>query len=124
MARKTASIARVAAVGLVAVTAAAFFASLGAGPARAEQAPGQVTINLLPGPKKTAFSHEAHAKQTPCKTCHHSGKNVSCAGPECHGAEARGEVPDLKAAFHKQCIPCHRTNKGPAKCAGADGCHD
>ena len=120
---RIASVVRIGSVGLIVACAAGLALSLDAATAEAEQGPAQVTINRLPGPKKVTFSHINHTKHAKCESCHHAGKQATCSGADCHGTKAQGEALGLKSAFHKQCIPCHRKNKAPSKCAGAEGCH-
>lgn len=62
------------------------------------------------------FSHRAHAQMSEmsggCVICHHyntSGPIQPCKN--CHQAERKREdisKPDLEAAYHRQCINCHR----------------
>lgn len=62
------------------------------------------------------FSHRIHssmsAMSTGCTDCHHyntTGPLLNCR--ECHSASRSREdvtVPDLKAAFHRQCMSCHK----------------
>lgn len=62
------------------------------------------------------FSHRLHSEMSEmsmgCSDCHHyntSGSVLNCK--ECHSKERYREdisVPDLKAAFHRQCISCHK----------------
>jgi hypothetical protein len=61
------------------------------------------------------FDHDAHAQMSEmsggCENCHHfippSSNHPACK--ECHLPEGRrGKVqPDLKAAYHRQCLDCH-----------------
>jgi len=67
-----------------------------------------------------------------CSTCHSpaakldAGFEVKIAGScaQCHKGESiKGplSIPDLKAAYHNQCMGCHKEyGSGPLKC---DGCH-
>ncbi len=69
------------------------------------------------GPVK--FSHEKHVKQykVACTECHHvykDGKNVWKEGDpvqkciECHSPKkVKGQL-DLKRAYHKNCMGCHK----------------
>jgi hypothetical protein len=47
-----------------------------------------------------------------CVTCHHrspAGETLAC--PACHSikpALKKDDVPSLKAAYHLQCMECHR----------------
>lgn len=62
------------------------------------------------------FSHKIHAQMSEmsvgCTGCHHyntSGPVLSCK--ECHENSRMREdvsVPDLKAAYHRQCLSCHK----------------
>ena len=64
------------------------------------------------------FSHEIHMETYECLTCHHDyqdGENVlseddldeekSAACAQCH---AEGASIELKKAYHRQCMGCHR----------------
>ena len=61
------------------------------------------------------FDHDAHAQMSEmsggCENCHHfippSSGHPACQ--ECHLPEGRrGKIhPDLKAAYHRQCLNCH-----------------
>ena len=87
------------------------------------------------------FPHGQHMENFDCLECHHlfqKGENVLDAGEleegspgvrcrDCHGrknfkfsedqdATRRG----LMQAYHKQCISCHRSQKGPRNC---NQCH-
>jgi hypothetical protein len=74
------------------------------------------------------FSHKAHAEMaemnTGCVTCHHynpPGKIVKCN--HCHIAErelSQINMPDLKAAYHRQCMDCHTSWEEETKC---ESCH-
>jgi hypothetical protein len=76
------------------------------------------------------FMHTRHAAAIQdCAVCHHArpadkaaGETVRCSA--CHQESFRTDHPErlgLKAAYHQQCIDCHRTEaKGPVDCAG---CH-
>ncbi|MCX6163383.1 MAG: cytochrome c3 family protein [Ignavibacteriae bacterium] len=62
------------------------------------------------------FSHRIHSQMsemsTGCGDCHHyntSGPVLNCR--ECHEKNRTREdvsVPDLKAAYHRQCLTCHK----------------
>jgi hypothetical protein len=82
-----------------------------------EQTPEMIVIDQLSkryGP--VYFLHKIHAQMSVmsggCENCHHhntSGPILGCNS--CHGASRKREdigVPDLKGAFHRQCIECHR----------------
>lgn len=74
------------------------------------------------------FSHRLHAEMSGmaggCKMCHHynpPGQVIGCS--DCHELiRKRSDVskPDLKGAYHRQCIDCHRswTNR-----VGCESCH-
>jgi hypothetical protein len=83
------------------------------------------------------FSHELHMEAFDCLECHHDyaeGENaldegeleegnpaIRCAS--CHGS---GSTPELRCAYHRQCMGCHRLMRikglatGPELCGG---CH-
>ncbi len=62
------------------------------------------------------FSHRVHAEMSGmssgCTNCHHyntTGPVLNCRN--CHEKDRRREdvsVPDLKAAYHRQCMTCHK----------------
>ena len=62
------------------------------------------------------FSHKIHAQMSEmshgCDGCHHyntTGPVLKCA--KCHPKDRKREelgVPDLEAAYHRQCMQCHR----------------
>ena len=70
------------------------------------------------------FSHKLHAQMSVmsggCETCHHyntTGPVLKCKS--CHQEERLREdvsVPDLEAAYHRQCITCHRQWSGSLDC--------
>ncbi|HOT46224.1 MAG TPA: cytochrome c3 family protein [Spirochaetota bacterium] len=62
------------------------------------------------------FSHRAHTDDygAKCIECHHAGKNVKCS--TCHLRHDRGNLINLKGAFHQQCLGCHRKTSGPKGC--------
>jgi hypothetical protein len=75
------------------------------------------------------FSHRTHAQMTEmsgrCYGCHHyndTSLNI-LACKSCHPAERQREnvnIPDLKGAYHRQCLDCHRQWSGTPDCAS---CH-
>lgn len=82
-----------------------------------EQTPAMIVIDQLSnryGP--VYFSHRIHAQMSTmsggCETCHHhntSGPILQCNS--CHDASRQREdisIPDLKGAYHRQCMDCHR----------------
>jgi len=74
------------------------------------------------------FSHNLHAQMSEmtggCLGCHHYntlGPILSCE--ECHSKDRKREdvrVPDLKAAYHQQCLGCHRQWSRQTECVS---CH-
>jgi hypothetical protein len=62
------------------------------------------------------FRHRAHTEDygAKCSECHHTGKNVKCSS--CHLRHDRGNIINLKGAFHQQCLGCHRKTSGPKGC--------
>jgi hypothetical protein len=76
------------------------------------------------------FMHSKHATVTKdCALCHHyrpvdesASETVRCSA--CHQAPFNADHPErlgLKAAYHQQCMDCHRErNQGPIDCKG---CH-
>jgi Class III cytochrome C family/Cytochrome c3 len=70
------------------------------------------------------FSHRVHAEMsemsTGCAGCHHyntTGPILNCR--KCHERSRNREdvsVPDLKAAFHRQCLSCHKQWSGENGC--------
>ena len=96
-----------------------------------QEGPRVITINKI---KETdiyepaVFSHLAHAEMAEmsggCRTCHHynpPGNVVGCSS--CHETQRKREdvsKPDLKGAFHRLCIDCHRAWSGSIDCVS---CH-
>jgi len=77
----------------------------------------------------TVFSHLLHAEMSEmyhggCQGCHHyntTGPILACK--KCHEAERKRtniKTPDLKAAYHRQCVPCHRQWNIKSNC---NSCH-
>lgn len=74
------------------------------------------------------FSHLAHAEMAEmsggCRTCHHynpPGNVIGCS--DCHETKRKRDdvsKPDLKGAFHRQCMDCHREWSGKTECVS---CH-
>ena len=70
------------------------------------------------------FSHLAHAEMSEmgggCRMCHHynpPGNVIGCS--ECHEvSRKRADVskPDLKGAYHRHCMDCHRAWTGGTDC--------
>jgi len=82
-----------------------------------EQTPELIVIDQITdryGP--VYFSHKIHAQMSNmgggCQGCHHfntSGPILKCNG--CHESSRKREdisIPDLKGAYHRQCMDCHR----------------
>jgi len=77
------------------------------------------------------FMHSKHAAQIQdCAMCHHfrpldadASETTRCSA--CHQEAFRKDHPErigLKAAYHQQCMECHRDmNQGPVDCIG---CHN
>ena len=77
------------------------------------------------------FMHSKHAAQIQdCAMCHHfrpldadASETTRCSA--CHQEAFRKDHPErigLKAAYHQQCMECHREmNQGPVDCIG---CHN
>jgi len=74
------------------------------------------------------FPHRLHAGMGAmaggCKSCHHqtTGDTYTSCG-ECHGRASDPKtprVPNLKGAYHRQCLSCHREWSGDTKC---EVCH-
>lgn len=86
-----------------------------------EKAPDIIKIDVVKSEKdiyqKVIFTHRLHAEMSNmaggCEICHHynpPGKVVACR--ECHeNNRIREELnkPDLKGAYHRQCLTCHKT---------------
>ena len=87
----------------------------------AEKTPNIININVVKSEKdiyqKVEFTHRLHAEMSNmaggCVICHHynpPGKVIACR--ECHeNNRIRGDLnkPDLKGAYHRQCLTCHKT---------------
>jgi len=98
----------------------------------AEEGPGTITMNgEYLGPdlyNEVIFSHKAHAEMSDiaggCAMCHHNnppGRILSCKS--CHEIERqRTDItkPDLKGAYHQQCIECHQKWEHATEC---ESCH-
>lgn len=77
------------------------------------------------------FAHKRHAALTQdCFQCHHlkpkdetALETTRCSA--CHQESFNSDHPErigLKAAYHQQCMECHRTEaKGPVDCKGCQG---
>lgn len=92
-----------------------------------EEGPKVLTINKINETdiyEPVIFSHLAHAEMAEisggCRTCHHynpPGNVIGCSS--CHETQRkRTDVskPDLKGAFHRQCMNCHRVWSGSIDC--------
>jgi hypothetical protein len=77
---------------------------------------------------EVTFSHKIHAQMSEisggCESCHHyntTGPVLKCKS--CH-SESRIrdnlDIPDLEAAYHRQCVTCHRQWSRSTDC---QGCH-
>lgn len=74
------------------------------------------------------FSHRTHAQMSEmsggCANCHHyntSAPIMACS--DCHSIERKREdisKPDLQAAYHRQCIDCHKEWSRSTDC---NSCH-
>src|SRR5690606_4231445 len=74
------------------------------------------------------FSHKIHAQMSDmgggCEGCHHhntSGPILKCN--TCHETSRKREdesIPDLKGAYHRQCMDCHREWSHDTGC---NSCH-
>jgi len=74
------------------------------------------------------FTHKLHSEMSlmagGCSICHHfnpPGKIVKCS--TCHETSRKRtdlSIPDLKGAFHRQCMGCHKTWEEKSKC---ESCH-
>ncbi len=70
------------------------------------------------------FNHKVHASMaqmgTDCATCHHyspPGQIPPCS--DCHSASSEStdlKKPNLKGAYHRQCLSCHREWSHDTKC--------
>lgn len=81
------------------------------------EGPDEVVIdNMSENYMGVVFSHKIHSQMsemtTGCSGCHHyntTGRVLSCL--ECHEKDRSREdktVPDLKSAYHRQCLTCHK----------------
>ncbi len=90
-----------------------------------EEGPEIVTMDEVDGDYgPVIFSHKIHAQMSVmsggCESCHHyntTGPVLKCN--TCHDPSRIREdisVPDLEAAYHRQCIDCHRQWSGDIEC--------
>lgn len=98
----------------------------------AEEGPDIITMNSLSNPASmyapVRFTHKAHAEMSEmgggCTMCHHynpPGRVLGCG--ECHEvSRLRTNLgrPDLKGAYHQQCLDCH---KRWSEDTGCRSCH-
>ncbi|MEN8191325.1 MAG: cytochrome c3 family protein [Bacteroidota bacterium] len=91
--------------------------------------PEEITIDKLEDLYMPVhFSHEAHADMSKmsggCTQCHHnSTSNEVEPCSNCHNEERSREdvsIPDLKGAYHQQCMNCHREWSHETECSS---CH-
>ncbi|MCX7679408.1 MAG: cytochrome c family protein [Spirochaetes bacterium] len=66
------------------------------------------------------FNHQEHVEShhTECIDCHHNGSLKKCNA--CHLKSDKGNIINIKSAFHQQCHDCHSISGGPRNCRG---CH-
>jgi hypothetical protein len=94
-----------------------------------EEAPEVIIMNRIDDKyDPVIFSHKIHAQMSlmsgGCESCHHyntSGPVLSCVS--CHEKNRKREdlsKPDLKAAYHRQCMDCHREW---SHSTGCNSCH-
>lgn len=96
-----------------------------------EEGPRVLTINKIKETdlyEPSVFSHLAHAEMAEmsggCKTCHHynpPGNVIPCS--DCHETTRKRtdlSKPDLKGAYHQQCMTCHRAWSRKTECVS---CH-
>jgi len=94
-----------------------------------EEGPVEIVIEKLKDKYLPVnFSHKVHAQMSEmsggCANCHHyntAGPIISCS--ECHSIERKREdisKPDLEAAYHRQCINCHKEWSHSTDC---NSCH-
>lgn len=98
-----------------------------------EEGPGDIVINAIEDStdlyEPVNFSHRLHSEMSlmshGCSICHHfnpPGKIVKCT--TCHSIKRdRTElnIPDIKAAYHRQCLECHKTWEEKTECKN---CHE
>jgi hypothetical protein len=95
----------------------------------AEEGPDLVKIDILTNKYLPVnFSHKTHAQMSEmsggCANCHHyntAGPILACT--DCHSVERKREdisKPDLQAAYHRQCIDCHKEWSHSTDC---NSCH-
>lgn len=97
-----------------------------------EDAPKNILINKIKNNENiyepVIFSHLAHAEMSAmsggCEICHHYNSTTGVMGcDDCH-EPTRNRIdvkkPDLKGAYHRQCISCHNQWGGSDDC---ESCH-
>jgi len=95
----------------------------------AEQGPDIIKIDKLVNKYlPVTFSHKTHAQMSEmsggCANCHHyntAGPILACS--DCHSTERKRDdvsKPDLQAAYHRQCIDCHKEWSHSTDC---NSCH-
>ena len=87
---------------------------------------GQIAAALDRAVRSSRLARRFHAKtETLCSGCHHrsSTGDPTPTCRSCHGDEnaADRDLPELKAAYHRQCIGCHQAIGHPAQ--GCTDCH-
>lgn len=94
-----------------------------------DEYPDKVTIDRLEKIyEPVVFSHGIHADMSHisggCTQCHHySTNNEIHACSDCHDSERIRDdisIPDLKGAYHQQCMDCHREWSHETEC---QSCH-
>jgi hypothetical protein len=94
-----------------------------------DEGPEIVEMNMIKGDYGVVvFSHKLHAEMSEmsggCQSCHHyntTGPVLKCI--TCHEPNRIREdltKPDLEAAYHRQCLSCHRQWSRETKC---QACH-
>lgn len=94
-----------------------------------EEGPEIVEMDMIGGDYGVVlFSHKLHAEMSEmsggCESCHHyntTGPVLKCV--TCHEPNRIREdlsKPDLEAAYHRQCLTCHRQWQRKTNC---QGCH-
>lgn len=87
--------------------------------------PNVVLLNQLSKQyEPVIFAHRQHAQMSElsggCAVCHHFnpvGRILACSN--CHSATQAGTIlkPDLRGAYHRLCLECHREWNQDTKCA-------
>lgn len=99
----------------------------------ADMSPKIIKINKIEATddlyEPVIFSHRLHAEMSEmsggCQMCHHynpPGKVVPCTN--CHETNRKRtdiSKPDLKAAYHRQCMNCHKEWSNSVTC---ESCHE